>query len=139
MVFLFLFFFFNDTATTEIYTLSLHDALPIDNVAVRRTRPVSGSVRPVRMRSSVLLPSPLRPTTPMTSPRPRPRLTPTSRDRVPYAIETRSALIRFAIGCGPTGRASPGGRLSPGEDWSASGLWAKAPEGEPRRGLATAA
>ena len=27
--FLFLFFFFNDTATTEIYTLSLHDALPI--------------------------------------------------------------------------------------------------------------
>src|SRR5438132_6009892 len=27
--FLFSFFFFNDTATTEIYTLSLHDALPI--------------------------------------------------------------------------------------------------------------
>src|SRR6516165_12519200 len=26
---LFFFFFFNDTATTEIYTLSLHDALPI--------------------------------------------------------------------------------------------------------------
>src|SRR5882762_10795869 len=29
MSFLFSFFFFNDTATTEIYTLSLHDALPI--------------------------------------------------------------------------------------------------------------
>src|SRR3712207_8319329 len=28
------FFFFNDTATTEIYTLSLHDALPIFNVGV---------------------------------------------------------------------------------------------------------
>src|SRR5258708_26016514 len=28
------FFFFNDTATTEIYTLSLHDALPIYAVAV---------------------------------------------------------------------------------------------------------
>src|SRR2546429_7020649 len=27
------FFFFNDTATTEIYTLSLHDALPISLVA----------------------------------------------------------------------------------------------------------
>src|SRR3712207_8207378 len=27
-----LFFFFNDTATTEIYTLSLHDALPIYDV-----------------------------------------------------------------------------------------------------------
>src|SRR6266567_5411717 len=31
-----LFFFFNDTATTEIYTLSLHDALPI---SVRRGSP----------------------------------------------------------------------------------------------------
>src|SRR2546430_16269931 len=30
---MFFFFFFNDTATTEIYTLSLHDALPI----LRRT------------------------------------------------------------------------------------------------------
>src|SRR2546422_8265838 len=29
----FSFFFFNDTATTEIYTLSLHDALPIWNAA----------------------------------------------------------------------------------------------------------
>src|SRR2546430_11275089 len=27
-----LFFFFNDTATTEIYTLSLHDALPISHL-----------------------------------------------------------------------------------------------------------
>src|SRR5256885_13129439 len=29
------FFFFNDTATTEIYTLSLHDALPISFSALR--------------------------------------------------------------------------------------------------------
>src|SRR5258707_9977836 len=28
-----LFFFFNDTATTEIYTLSLHDALPISTAS----------------------------------------------------------------------------------------------------------
>src|SRR5256885_12459529 len=33
----FFFFFFNDTATTEIYTLSLHDALPISSVSWRRT------------------------------------------------------------------------------------------------------
>src|SRR5574340_580647 len=33
-----LFFFFNDTATTEIYTLSLHDALPI--LRPRRSRMV---------------------------------------------------------------------------------------------------
>src|SRR5438105_7236828 len=35
------FFFFNDTATTEIYTLSLHDALPIygDRIDAKRRRP----------------------------------------------------------------------------------------------------
>src|SRR2546427_11923286 len=31
LIYFFIFFFFNDTATTEIYTLSLHDALPISN------------------------------------------------------------------------------------------------------------
>src|SRR5258708_24689390 len=44
------FFFFNDTATTEIYTLSLHDALPIlatRNVRVRATFPnQDGRLRP---------------------------------------------------------------------------------------------
>src|SRR2546425_5720548 len=34
----FLFFFFNDTATTEIYTLSLHDALPISMILFRMNR-----------------------------------------------------------------------------------------------------
>src|SRR5258708_21503704 len=51
-----LFFFFNDTATTEIYTLSLHDALPICRKTWRRRRlrrspyPAcrSGTVRPDR-------------------------------------------------------------------------------------------
>src|SRR5256885_9932113 len=32
----FYFFFFNDTATTEIYTLSLHDALPIFGKKIER-------------------------------------------------------------------------------------------------------
>src|SRR5260221_3994275 len=32
----YLFFFFNDTATTEIYTLSLHDALPICLISRRQ-------------------------------------------------------------------------------------------------------
>src|SRR4030066_2307087 len=36
------FFFFNDTATTEIYTLSLHDALPICVNAAAWIRPVQG-------------------------------------------------------------------------------------------------
>src|SRR5215217_9625290 len=37
----FFFFFFNDTATTEIYTLSLHDALPISPRRRRCTQPPS--------------------------------------------------------------------------------------------------
>src|SRR5258706_10969247 len=37
----FIFFFFNDTATTEIYTLSLHDALPICRSARSLARPSS--------------------------------------------------------------------------------------------------
>src|SRR3712207_8902431 len=48
------FFFFNDTATTEIYTLSLHDALPISiggawrpTYPPRRRQPREG-VRPPR-------------------------------------------------------------------------------------------
>src|SRR5256885_12660376 len=40
----FFFFFFNDTATTEIYTLSLHDALPI---SVERGRRRCGSHGPL--------------------------------------------------------------------------------------------
>src|SRR5439155_20774777 len=39
LIFIFFFFLFNDPATTEIYTLSLHDALPISSPTsgIRRT------------------------------------------------------------------------------------------------------
>src|SRR2546426_9095124 len=56
----FIFFFFNDTATTEIYTLSLHDALPISKdpwFASRRpeseevVRCLSASGAPARRKS----------------------------------------------------------------------------------------
>src|SRR5438876_5916640 len=43
MAFFFI-FFFNDTSTTIIYTLSLHDALPISNVDLTRRRTL-GSLR----------------------------------------------------------------------------------------------
>src|SRR2546430_13678268 len=58
---MFFFFFFNDTATTEIYTLSLHDALPIcrrhpaplapvpdEQGRQGATRPADPHVRPAR-------------------------------------------------------------------------------------------
>src|SRR2546425_5711608 len=40
------FFFFNDTATTEIYTLSLHDALPICRTLARQVREQRPERRP---------------------------------------------------------------------------------------------
>src|SRR2546427_3069865 len=39
-------FFFNDTPTTEIYTLSLHDALPISRAVVHRQRHTVRRPRP---------------------------------------------------------------------------------------------
>src|SRR5256885_15670654 len=45
----FFFFFFNDTATTEIYTLSLHDALPISrSTSTRRAASWSTTPTPTR-------------------------------------------------------------------------------------------
>src|SRR2546427_8142200 len=54
------FFFFNDTATTEIYTLSLHDALPISSMLLRlgrsqrlqRTKSSSGGTNPTKWERS---------------------------------------------------------------------------------------
>src|SRR6185503_21166181 len=46
---LFFFFFFNDTATTEIYTLSLHDALPISTAC--GCRPTAPTAAPARCRT----------------------------------------------------------------------------------------
>src|SRR5256714_11937330 len=53
-----LFFFFNDTATTEIYTLSLHDALPICSTtsissSLRSSSIIACRVSPSRMLSEV--------------------------------------------------------------------------------------
>src|SRR3712207_8565185 len=50
MLYLCFFFFFNDTATTEIYTLSLHDALPISASPTPCGSRSGGS--PVKARSS---------------------------------------------------------------------------------------
>src|SRR6476620_12455113 len=56
---LFLLFFFNDTATTEIYTLSLHDALPISpgsgsSCGCSRSSPPVGMTTPSDRKSTRL-------------------------------------------------------------------------------------
>src|SRR6266511_4623348 len=100
------FFFFNDTATTEIYTLSLHDALPI----APSSRGASSAGRPPPWASSVL-PPPRPDSAPFTrsvADRPRSRaagLTATTSDALPperAATATtpgRPAGIRPRISC----------------------------------------
>src|SRR2546430_11902572 len=63
------FFFFNDTATTEIYTLSLHDALPISGDWSAREMPIAMDAE-CGMRSAELqnrLPAPDRKSTRLNS------------------------------------------------------------------------
>src|SRR2546422_8397310 len=52
----FCFFFFNDTATTEIYTLSLHDALPIFPARPRESQ-ARGKLGPDAARRASAIPS----------------------------------------------------------------------------------
>src|SRR2546429_1669728 len=73
----FFFFFFNDTATTEIYTLSLHDALPI-------------SPRPSRA------PQGLFSSMPMIRPWPRTSTTP---DRKSTRLNSSHGYISYAVFC----------------------------------------
>src|SRR2546429_6711763 len=76
---LFFFFFFNDTATTEIYTLSLHDALPISAWREWGRRSGSGAATPATRRL-----------------RPRSR---TSTDRKSTRLNSSHGYISYAVFC----------------------------------------
>src|SRR2546422_3843922 len=69
-----MFFFFNDTATTEIYTLSLHDALPISPRC--RSRPAATYRRFVRL-----------------------ALGPARRDRKSTRLNSSHGYISYAVFC----------------------------------------
>src|SRR5215203_6438105 len=75
------YFFFNDTATTEIYTLSLHDALPI-------TIPPTGTMyRGVGSK------------TPRATTRPRVPAAASERDRKSTRLNSSHANISYAVFC----------------------------------------
>src|SRR5687768_18300444 len=82
----FFFFFFNDTATTEIYTLSLHDALPISpqwrSLARTRTGDLTASVMEAEMVDS----SPLRRRVPLL-------------DRKSTRLNSSHGYISYAVFC----------------------------------------
>src|SRR3712207_7264408 len=80
-------FFFNDTATTEIYTLSLHDALPIWPPPQRRCP--SGSPRPGGRCPRSPSPSPA----PAPSPRWRPPRSPSRSEEHTSELQSRQYLV----------------------------------------------
>src|SRR5260370_20809524 len=103
-----LFFFFNDTATTEIYTLSLHDALPISILptgsrgrltAARRLREAHHGNRRVQQFA-------------------RSRARDAHLDRAPYRQELRLGFVSREPGFSGIGAGADalyrGGRLAPG-------------------------
>src|SRR2546427_12039526 len=51
----YVFFFFNDTATTEIYTLSLHDALPISLPRKERGNEMKSKLSLIALTASLLV------------------------------------------------------------------------------------
>ncbi len=79
------------------------------------TRPSSASSSFARMRIKVVLPSPLRPTTPIRSPSLTPRETPSSSARVPYTLPTASRLTRLTATLHSIGRGPPDSLVRPPE------------------------
>src|SRR3712207_7174566 len=85
----FFFFFFNDTATTEIYTLSLHDALPISIPRFFTALTASYSFWSLRQASNFSCEKPAW--------RMRPRRA--SRDRKSTRLNSSHANISYAVFC----------------------------------------
>src|SRR2546427_9520428 len=83
----FFFFFFNDTATTEIYTLSLHDALPISRAFLRKSPPRQflRSARDFLFRQKMPSPLPHRPHSESIRDRKSTRLN-SSHSQISYAV-----------------------------------------------------
>src|SRR5256885_4059531 len=80
------FFFFNDTATTEIYTLSLHDALPICRVDARHLHELHnrGSLRSSRCFARGIC---------------RDKTRTVSRDRKSTRLNSSHLVISYAVFC----------------------------------------
>src|SRR3712207_8357584 len=88
-----LFFFFNDTATTEIYTLSLHDALPISEgeILFRGQNLYAPNVDPVEVRRRIGMV--------FQKPNPFPKSIYENIDRKSTRLNSSHANISYAVFC----------------------------------------
>src|SRR3712207_8131435 len=93
-------FFFNDTATTEIYTLSLHDALPIFASCASGSSP-TGKRAPLPTSATTGGPNAARSATPTDSVKPTVSklLGGTQRDRKSTRLNSSHAKISYAVFC----------------------------------------
>src|SRR2546427_8692106 len=98
-------FFFNDTATTEIYTLSLHDALPISRRGVHDPVPNAGRTEPDCGRRA-------------RGPKP-PRTTPAA-DRKSTRLNSSHSQISYAVFCLKKKRTERHYALVVGEEFGCS-------------------
>src|SRR5215510_3533575 len=118
------FFFFNDTATTEIYTLSLHDALPILDELDRRNASSPGPPLLVRIGLSAGEPVEDRKSTRLNS----------SHVAISYAVFClKKKTTRFSSGCArrawATSRSAADNpaKRPPCSSYSIAGTWRIAP------------
>src|SRR3712207_7129767 len=96
-----LFFFFNDTATTEIYTLSLHDALPILTPGMRRTDPQPNRAQTTSSAAPASDPRVSRTRSPLVSSLSSDSAVPnqSSEDRKSTRLNSSHANISYAVFC----------------------------------------
>src|SRR3712207_7457626 len=93
-----MFFFFNDTATTEIYTLSLHDALPISD-AQHHAAAAEHDDHPRHRAAGHRLAEDLRPGLPAAERHSGPEQLHTGRDRKSTRLNSSHANISYAVFC----------------------------------------
>src|SRR3712207_8789742 len=104
-----LLFFFNDTATTEIYTLSLHDALPIWTSGIMAANTVTVAslpLAPLFAECDVVLPR-------AQDTSPSPRADKAVRDRKSTRLNSSHANISYAVFCLKKKKAKNAAILNP--------------------------
>src|SRR3712207_7994248 len=107
------FFFFNDTATTEIYTLSLHDALPISSLIAYRQPAIPTKPRQRTLYHPPVASQPLARVDPASGEIGRAQRLNSSHANISYAVFCLKKKNKRAHTCRPPASTSPSSRHPP--------------------------